>query len=110
MDRDIRYMKRYYPNEVQRLAEIVTDVVDKYDNNNSFIYDEFPDRISTLHLLREILTTAEAENAFPPETDTSAVPYIPVNEECHRIIAEILLSHEIFLRRTKHKRGRSVLF
>lgn len=104
LERDVRYMKRYYPNDVRRLAEITTYVVDRYDTRSSFIYDEFPDRISTLHILHEILTTEQAERVLPPSSDTAAAP-ASMDEECRRTIAELLLSHEIFLRRMKHGRG-----
>lgn len=123
LGRDIHYMKQYYPRQVLRLAEITELVADRYDTPRSFFYDEFPDRISMLHILKEItdayrteqtLSAANREanattdastemDAFPAKTTgTSGAPFLP-DEEAASAIAELLLLQEILLRRLRRR-------
>lgn len=114
LGRDIHYMKQYYPKQVLRLAEITELVADHYDKPRSFFYDEFPDRISILHILKEIMDAYRTEqaldaakqesNADAYETPVPAVPslFLP-DEETASAIAELLLLQEILIRRIKRR-------
>lgn len=116
LERDIHYMKQYYPKQVLRLAEITELVADHYDTPRSFFYDEFPDRISTLHILKEIMDAYHTEQALDTakrETSTDSYEgsvsdavkpalFLP-NEETASAIAELLLLQEILIRRVKRR-------
>ncbi|MGN0507154.1 MAG: hypothetical protein ACI4FZ_11390 [Lachnospiraceae bacterium] len=97
LGRDIRYMKQYYPKQVRRLAEITELVADRYDTPRSFFYDEFPDRISTLHILKEITDAYRVERALDTEAAFLA------DEQTVSTIAELLLLQEILLRRMRRR-------
>ena len=97
LGRDIRYMKQYYPKQVRRLSELTELVANRYDTPRSFFYDEFPDRISTLHILKEITDAYRVERAL----DTQAA--FLTDDQMVSTIAELLLLQEILLRRMKRR-------
>lgn len=101
LERDVRYMKQYYPELLLRLSAVVTDVVDQYDTVNSFLYDAFPDRISTLHILKEILDTASLQGIWEETSaaENNSAPAASNRKDFRTMLAELLLSQEILLRR-----------
>lgn len=115
LGRDIHYMKQYYPKQVLRLAEITEMVADHYDKPRSFFYDEFPDRISMLHILKEITDAyrteqaldaakreAETENYEAPTQSSAPIAFLP-DDETAAAIAELLLLQEILIRRMRRR-------
>lgn len=107
LERDVRYMKQYYPELLLRLSAIVTDVVDQYDTTNSFLYDAFPDRISTLHILKEILDTAAIQGIWETLPSEAAATSPTANDirDFRTMLAELLLSQEILLRRQNRRQS-----
>lgn len=121
LQKDIHYMKQYYPREIRLLAEITELVADRYDTPHSFFYDEFPDRISTLHILKEIKDAYQAETALAAASaseDTAgngqfsgdAVPAATLDGQTLSTIAELLLLQEILLRRMRRRNRRKLFF
>ena len=51
-DRD--YFRQMYPKVVKRYIRVITDVLDRMDIRESYIYDEYPDKIR-LERLTEII-------------------------------------------------------
>ncbi len=115
LGRDIHYMKQYYPKQVLRLAEITELIADHYDKPRSFFYDEFPDRISMLHILKEITDTyrteqaldaakreARTENYETPSENNAPIAFLP-DDETAAAIAELLLLQEILIRRLRRR-------
>lgn len=118
LGRDIRYMKQYYPQQVKLLAEITELVADRYDKPRSFFYDEFPDRVSTLHILKEIKDAYQAEVRLS-EAETSSVPALTgastssteaFSYQTLSTVAELLLLQEILLRRMKRRNAKNIFF
>lgn len=114
LGRDIHYMKQYYPRQVLRLAEITELIADHYDNPRSFFYDEFPDRISMLHILKEITDAYRTEQAldaakretgsegYEAPAQNAPIAFLP-DDETAAAIAELLLLQEILIRRLRRR-------
>ena len=82
---DREYFKQMYPLEVKRYLRVIIEVLDRLDGKNSFLYDEYPDKIRTERLAETIL------KIIPLEKNQ--------NRESQRNIIKLLLWEEIVRRR-----------
>lgn len=83
-DRD--YFRQLYPQVVKRYIRVIVEVLDKMDIKTSYIYDEYPDKISLDRLSETIL------RLIPLEKNIS-------RESQHNLI-KVLLAEEIIQRRS----------
>ena len=84
-DRD--YFRQLYPKEIKRYLRIIIEVLDRMDIRESYIYDEYPDKLSMERLSEVILKLIPLENNLPRETQ--------------RNLVKVLLYEEIVQRRKK---------
>ncbi len=84
---DYEYVKEMYPIKVKLLLGYVEDIVDRYEYFGSFIYDEYPDKVSIYRLVGEIYDAYRKNNQGAEDEDNT------------RLIIEILLLNEIAGRR-----------
>ena len=82
---DREYFKQMYPGEVKRYLKVIVEILDRLDGKNSFLYDEYPDKIRTERLAETIL------KIIPLEKNQ--------NRESQRNIIKLLLWEEIVRRR-----------
>ena len=82
-DRD--YFRQLYPQAVKRYIRVIVDVLDRMDIKDSYIYDEYPDKIRIERLTEIILRLIPLEDN--------------VNRETQRSLVKILLMDEIVERR-----------
>ena len=82
-DRD--YFRQMYPQQVKRYIRVIVEVLDRMDIKTSYIYDEYPDKVSLDRLSETIL------RLIPLEKNIS-------RESQHNLI-KVLLSEEILQRR-----------
>lgn len=86
---DYEYVKEMYPVKVKILMGYVEDMVDRYEYFGSFIYDEYPDKITMYRLVGEIYDAYSQSNHDENEDNT-------------KLIIEILLLNEIAGRRKSY--------
>ncbi len=82
-DRD--YFRQMYPKVVKRYIRVIVDVLDRMDVKESYIYDEYPDKIRLERLADIILRLIPLENNM--------------NRETQRNLIRVLLAEEIIQRR-----------
>ncbi len=83
LDRD--YFKQMYPTEVKRYLKVIIEILDRLDGKNSFLYDEYPDKIRIDRLADMIL------NNIPIEKNRT--------RESQKNVIKLLLWEEIVRRR-----------
>lgn len=89
MLQDMEYLQQMYPATVKKCQRRVAEILDRTDYEGSMIYDEYPDRLSLLHLTDAIQTTLEQEG-LEPSGD----------------VVQLLLLNEVYKRRHGGRRGR----
>lgn len=87
---DLEYLQQMYPNTVKKYQRRIAEILDKTDYEGSMIYDEYPDRLSLLHLAGSMRRIMEREGENVPTED----------------MIQILLLNEIYKRRHGGRRGR----
>lgn len=86
---DREYFRQMYPQEVKRYIRVIVEVLDRMDIKESYIYDEYPDKIR-LERLSEIIL-----RLIPLEKN--------MNRDTQRNLVRILLLEEIIERRDKKR-------
>lgn len=89
-DRD--YFRQMYPQEVKRYVRIIVEVLDRMDITDSYIYDEYPDKIRLERLSEIVLRLIPMEKNMPRETQ--------------RNLIRVLLWEEIIDRRDRKRNRR----
>jgi len=87
---DLEYLQQMYPDVIKRYQRRIAEVLDKADYEGSMIYDEYPDRLSLLHLAETICGILQREEENAPGED----------------VIRILLLDEVYKRRHGGRRGR----
>ncbi|MDO4293669.1 MAG: hypothetical protein Q4C65_10640 [Eubacteriales bacterium] len=93
--RDLEYLQELYPEQVRRCREKICRLLDRFDYEGSAIYDEYPDRLTLFKLAGDIAETVRREEER--EADGSDAAPTPQTAE----LVQVLLYHEIFLRRRR---------
>lgn len=81
------YFRQLYPLEVKRYIRVIVEVLDRMDLRESYLYDEYPDKLTLERLSETILRLIPIENNIPRETQ--------------RNLIRVLLYEEIIQRRNK---------
>ena len=71
LDRD--YFKQMYPGEVKRYLKVIVEILDRLDGKNSFLYDEYPDKIRTERLAEMILKNIPLEKNQTRESQKNII-------------------------------------
>ena len=71
IDRD--YFKQMYPGEVKRYLKVIVEILDRLDGKNSFLYDEYPDKIRTERLAEMILKNIPLEKNQTRESQKNVI-------------------------------------
>ena len=71
LDRD--YFKQMYPTEVKRYLKVIIEILDRLDGKNSFLYDEYPDKIRTDRLAEMILKNIPLEKNQTRESQKNVI-------------------------------------
>lgn len=81
-DRD--YFRQLYPQNVKRYLRVIVDVLDRMDIKESFIYDEYPDKVRIERLTEIILQLIPLENKMNRETQRNLVRVLLLDEMIER--------------------------
>ena len=85
-DRD--YFRQMYPQVVKRYLRVIAEVLDRIDRKDSYIYDEYPDKIRLERLAEIVLELIPLEKNMMRETQ--------------RNLVQVLIWEEIIQRRNKN--------
>lgn len=86
---DREYFRQMYPQEVKRYISVIVEVLDRMDIKESFIYDEYPDKIRLERLSEVILSLIPIEKNL--------------NRQTQRNLVKVLLWEEILERRVRKR-------
>ena len=86
---DREYFKQIYPKEIKQYIRIITEVLDRMDIRESYIYDEYPDKIRLERLSEVILRLIPVEKNM--------------NRNTQKNLIKVLLSNEIIERRERKR-------
>ena len=88
-ENDREYFRQMYPQTIKQYIRVIVEVLDRMDITESYIYDEYPDRIR-LERLAEIIL-----RLIPMEKN--------MNRDTQRNLVKVLLWEEIAERRNKKR-------
>lgn len=111
---DLEYLQQMYPTYAKKYQSVVGSVVDKIDYDNSFIYDEYPDKLTLQKMVEGVLAVIKAneektEDGLQDENNdenvlTEAAPWRE-KEPWIRELVTVLIYNEVLMRRKKrHER------
>ena len=70
---DREYFKQMYPGDVKRYLKVIVEILDRLDGKNSFLYDEYPDKIRTERLAEMILKNIPLEKNQTRESQKNVI-------------------------------------
>ena len=89
-EKDREYFRQMYPQIVKRYIRVIVDVLDRIDVRESYIYDEYPDKIRLERLAETVLRLIPLEKNM--------------NRETQRNLVKVLLWEEVIQRRAGGRR------
>ena len=90
---DLEYMMQMYPQEAKDYQKRIMRMLDKMDYRGSFIYDDYPDKV-TIYRMADQITTAVVR-----EAESTGDIISPEKKEWIHDLVLILLFYEIYRRR-----------
>ncbi len=77
---DLEYLQQMYPTYARKYQGVISSVVDKMDYDGSFIYDQYPDKLTIQRMVTSVMAVIKTNEQNAKEG--SAVPMntaMPVN-------------------------------
>ena len=90
---DLEYMMQMYPQEAKDYQKRIMRMLDKMDYRGSFIYDDYPDKVTFYRMADQITT------AIVREAESTGDIISPEKKEWIHDLVLILLFYEIYRRR-----------
>ena len=120
--RDYEYMKSLYPDVAKRLLPYIEEECDRMEYDNSMMYDEYPDRLQ-LHLMcKRVCENVRKHEKIFYGTEYEGPEFMQVQEQNRREperrrmpnwlqnLIEVMLYHELYKRRSDHRRSRHRIY
>lgn len=113
---DMEYLQQMYPSYAKRYQGVIRNIIDKADYEGSFIYDQYPDKMTMQRMVNSIMqiikNNEEAEYGQNGKTNDDQM--LPFGENAEwknkegwiRELVTVLLFYEILLRRKKKSQRR----
>lgn len=117
---DMEYLQQMYPTYAKRYQSVISSVVDKMDYESSFIYDQYPDKLSIGRMVASVMTVIKtneendadhrqseenAENVdVTADTLTERAPWSE-KEPWIRELVTVLMYYEILARRKRRQKN-----
>ena len=112
-EKDMERMKELYPREVKRIQDMVDEECDKMEYEGSLMFDEYPDRMMLEQITDRIaermrnaedntMEASQRRDELPPFRPPVGMP--PGQRDDLRNLIGVLLNHEMYRRRCRHRR------
>jgi len=117
---DLEYLQQMYPTYARKYQSVISNIVDKMDYDGSFIYDQYPDKLTIQRMVESVMVVIKtSENAMNDSTvvgmdtgreilpeqmiDKALTEQAPWNEKepWIRELVTVLMYYEILTRRRK---------
>lgn len=96
---DLEYMMQMYPQEAKDYQKRIMRMLDKMDYRGSFIYDDYPDKV-TIYRMADQITTAIVR-----EAESTGDVFSQEKKDWIHDLVLILLFYEIYRRRHTDRYG-----
>ena len=93
-DWDDSYMKSMYPEMARRMVPYVENECDRMEYEGSMIYDEYPDKLQLRLICGRVYQDFLREEKMEEDANL-------------RDLAELMVYHELWKRRCKHRRNQA---
>ena len=112
-EKDMERMKELYPREVKRIQDMVDEECDKMEYEGSLMFDEYPDRMMLEQItdrIAERMRNAEENTMEASQRRDELPPFRPPvgmspgQRDDLRNLIGVLLNHEMYRRRCRHRR------
>lgn len=107
---DLEYLQQMYPSYAKKYQSVIGSVVDKMDYDGSFIYDQYPDKLTMQRMVSSIMTIIKAneenENSTEAGDDMTSSERMPWQEKepWLRELVTLVMYYEILARRRRRKK------
>lgn len=112
---DLEYLQQMYPTYARKYQNTIGSVVDKMDYDGSFIYDQYPDKLTLQRMVESVMAVIKTneEAAAQPDVagsdavDNALTERAPWHEKepWIRELVTVLMYYEILARRRKRSKG-----
>lgn len=79
---DLEYLQQMYPTYARRYQNTISSVIDKMDYDGSFIYDQYPDKLTIQRMVESVMavirTNEEAGSVMNPDMQRNSTVPEPV--------------------------------
>ncbi|MDE7479314.1 MAG: hypothetical protein K2M91_15495 [Lachnospiraceae bacterium] len=67
---DVVYLQQMYPTYAKRYQSVIRSVVDKMDYDSSFIYDQYPDKLTMQRMVESVMAVIRTNEEAANNNDT----------------------------------------
>lgn len=99
-DRDMEYVKEMYPKAINRIEEVVEQILDRQEFVGSMIYDEYPDKMGVYRMVNDVFNKLKEDDGECIGKDCVKYP----EDDWLKDIIRVLLLHEMYLRRKNRQK------
>ncbi|MCM1184471.1 MAG: hypothetical protein NC337_13960 [Roseburia sp.] len=100
---DMEYLQQMYPSYAKKYQGVINSVVDKVDYKGSFIYDQYPDKLTLMRMVQSIMAVIKAnENGEAELTPGESVPW-EEKEPWIQELVTVLMYNDIIKRRRRRE-------
>ncbi len=106
---DLEYLQQMYPSYAKKYQSVIVSAVDKVDYEGSFIYDQYPDKLTLQQIVNSVMSIIKVNEQNVTTTDMGNNPLSENaswadKERWIQELVTVLLYYEILTRRRKNKR------
>lgn len=111
---DLEYLQQMYPTYARKYQGVISSAVDKMDYEGSFIYDQYPDKLTIQRMVAGVMVIIKTNEESVPEkdmaegvaTDKTLTEEAPWDEKepWIRELVTVVMYYEILTRRRKKNR------
>lgn len=81
---DLEYLQQMYPTYARKYQGVISSVVDKMDYDGSFIYDQYPDKLTIQRMVTSVMAVIKTNEQNAGESSTvpmnTAIPVNGINQ------------------------------
>ena len=74
---DLEYLRQMYPTYAKKYQNAISSVVDKMDYDGSFIYDQYPDKLTIQRMVESVMTIIRTNEDTMEEQPQAPIPMDP---------------------------------
>ncbi len=86
---DLEYLQQMYPTYARKYQGVISSVVDKMDYDGSFIYDQYPDKLTIQRMVESVVAVIRTnEETASGDQEQGAQPNVAGSDMTDRALTE----------------------